>query len=104
MRESGAAVKPSDYLVGEPRPLSYEAKQKERVQMKRNKWNATIAQIARESFAHLREVLRIHWLEECRLVTNDVNGVKKVNKGGLLFAFLLDFPIKVCGLTETHLK
>ena len=43
------------------------------------------------------------WGAECRLATLNVNGVRSASRCDSLALFLVDFRIKVCVRTETHL-
>ena len=58
----------------------------------------------REILNAMTKSLRIKWGDECRLATINANGLKDASRKDALAAFMLEFFVDICVVTETHLR
>ena len=84
--------------------MQLSAKSRDKLDAARKASAARLERVERECLKELSENLRTQWGRECRLATINANGIRDSAKRDALAAFLIDFCINVCVVSETHLR
>ena len=79
-------------------------KSQARLEAARRISNEKLGEAERECLREFSEGLATQWGVECRLATINANGLRENARKDALAAFLIDFYINICVVSETHLR